>query len=124
VKLVFRPEDVYLSRTGALPEGCRRLTNGIVEEISFVGAYERLTLRLDLSARQPAPNEPPLYSVNASTAEHRTGIPIIATRPKSEVSTTPLQPNDRVAVGLNSFRVIPNFTLQTERAGKIVAARK
>lgn len=124
VKLVFRPEDVCLSRTGALPEGCRRLTNGIVEEISFVGAYERLNIRLDLSARQPAPNEPPLYSVNASTAEYRTGVPIIVTRPKHEVSTTPLQPDDRVAIGLTSFRVLPNFTLATERAGKTVAARK
>jgi ABC-type Fe3+/spermidine/putrescine transport system ATPase subunit len=126
VKLVFRPEDVSLSRTGALPEGVRRLTNGVVEQINFVGAYERLTVRLDLAARQPAPNEPPLYSVNAvgGTAEQRTGVPIIATRPKSEVSVTPLQPNDRVAVGLSSFRVIPNFTLTTERAGKIVAARK
>ncbi|MCA1558632.1 MAG: hypothetical protein LC731_08855, partial [Acidobacteria bacterium] len=38
VKLVFRPEDVYLSDTGVMPEGCRRLTNGVVEEISFVGA--------------------------------------------------------------------------------------
>src|SRR3954469_13418032 len=31
VKLVFRPEDVHLSRTGVLPEGCRRLTNGVIE---------------------------------------------------------------------------------------------
>jgi ABC-type Fe3+/spermidine/putrescine transport system ATPase subunit len=126
VKLVFRPEDVALSRTGTLPEGARRLTNGVVEQVSFVGAYERLTVRLDLSARQPAPNEPPLYSVNTGGAseQQRTGVPIIATRPKAEVSTTPLQVDDRVAVGLNSFRVLPNFTLATERAGKIVAARK
>ena len=83
-------------------------------------------MRLDLSARQPAPNEPPLYSVNTGGAseQQRTGVPIIATRPKAEVSTTPLQVDDRVAVGLNSFRVLPNFTLATERAGKIVAARK
>ena len=38
VKLVFRPEDVALSRTGTLPEGARRLTNGVVEQVSFVGA--------------------------------------------------------------------------------------
>ncbi|MDQ3818897.1 MAG: ABC transporter ATP-binding protein, partial [Acidobacteriota bacterium] len=31
VKLVFRPEDVCMSRTGILPDGCRRLTNGVVE---------------------------------------------------------------------------------------------
>jgi hypothetical protein len=36
----------------------------------------------------------------------------------------PLQHGDRVAVGLTSFRVLPNFTLATERAGKIIATRK
>jgi sulfate/thiosulfate transport system ATP-binding protein len=124
VKLIFRPEDIYLSRTGVLPAGCRRLANGIVEEISFVGAYERLTLRLDLTARQPAANEPPLLTVTTNTAEQRTRVPIIVTRPKSEVSTTPLKPDDAVAIGLTSFRVLPNFTLASERAGKIVAAQK
>src|SRR5689334_369531 len=53
VKLVFRPEDVRLSATGALPEGCNYLANGSVEENNFVGAYERLTVRLDLVARRP-----------------------------------------------------------------------
>ena len=129
VKLVFRPEDVCLNRSGILPEGCRRLSNGIVEEISFVGAYERLTLRLDFNTRQPAPTEPPLYSVASSmTPEQRAaaaaGIPIIVTRPKSEALALPLNPNDRIVVGLTSFRVLPNFTLASERAGKIMDIRK
>src|SRR5437899_6595479 len=34
VKLVFRPEDVCLSPDANLPEGCRRLANAIIEEIS------------------------------------------------------------------------------------------
>ncbi len=119
VKLVFRPEDVCLSHSGQLPDGCRRLTNGIVEEISFVGAYERLTLRLDLATRQPSQDEPPLYNVTINTAERRTGVPIIVTRPKPEAALTRLQVNDRVAVGLTSFRLLPNFTLATERAGTL-----
>ena len=123
VKLVFRPEDVHLSRNGQFPEGCRRLSYGVVEEINFVGAYERLTVRLDLSARQPALNESPLYSVN-NVVEPRTSIPIIVTRLKPAAAETPLQQNDRVAVGLTSFRVLPNFTLASERAGKIVDARR
>src|SRR6266404_6224188 len=40
VKLAFRPEDVSLSKTEVLPEGHCRLSNGVVEEISFGGAYE------------------------------------------------------------------------------------
>ena len=124
VKLVFRPEDVCLSKTGALPDGCRRLTNGIIEEISFVGAYERLTLRLDLIARQPTSSEAPLYNVTITTPEKRTGIPIIVTRPKPEASTTRLAVNDRVAVGLTAFRVLPNYTLGSERAGKMIPSQR
>jgi sulfate transport system ATP-binding protein len=124
VKLIFRPEDVCLSKTGAMPEGCCRLTNGVVEEISFVGAYERLTLRLDLVARQPSAGEPPLYNVTINTPEKRMGIPIIVTRPKPEAVSTRLNINDRVAVGLTAFRVIPNFTLASERAGRILDDQK
>ncbi|HEX8687134.1 MAG TPA: ABC transporter ATP-binding protein, partial [Pyrinomonadaceae bacterium] len=55
VKLVFRPEDVRLGRQGALPADCKPLANCVVEEKHFVGAYERLSVRLDLVARRPAP---------------------------------------------------------------------
>ncbi len=118
VKLVFRPEDVVLSESGALPEGVRRLTNGVIEEISFVGAYERLTLRLDLTTRQPAENEPLLYTVTINTPERMTGVPIIVTSPKQKANTTRHKIGDRVAVGLTSYRVIPNYTLATERASR------
>ncbi len=114
VKLIFRPEDVCLSRAGSLPEGCQRLTNGVVEEIHFVGAYERLTLRLDLIARQPSEGAPPLYNVTINTAEKKLGIPIMVTRPKPEANATRLKVGDRVAVGLTAFRVIPNFALTSE----------
>jgi len=124
VKLVFRPEDVYLSRDGTLPQNCRRLTNGVIEEIHFVGAYERLTLRLDLVARQPADNQPQLYNVTINTADKKAGVPIIATRPKSEAASTRLNIGDRVAVGLTAFRVLPNFALASERASRIVDVRK
>ncbi|MFN2452842.1 MAG: ABC transporter ATP-binding protein [Pyrinomonadaceae bacterium] len=120
VKLVFRPEDVVLSDTGALPEGVRRLTNGVIEEINFVGAYERLTLRLDLTTRQPTEGEPPLYNVTINTLERMTGVPVIATRPKPEANAMRRSPGDRVAVGLTSYRVLPNYTLAGERASRTV----
>ena len=119
VKLVFRPEDVILSETGQLPAAARRLTNGVVEEINFVGAYERLILRLDLVARRPAPTgEPPLYNVAITTPERPTGLPIIVTRPKPGPTDARLRPGARVAVGLMAFRVLPNFTLASERGSK------
>jgi sulfate/thiosulfate transport system ATP-binding protein len=120
VKLVFRPEDAHLSKTGALPKGCRRLSNGIIEEIHFVGAYERLNLRLDLMTRRVAEQEPPLYTLTINTPERITGIPISVTRPKSEANATKFGVGDCVAVGLTSFRVLPNYTLAVERASRSV----
>jgi sulfate/thiosulfate transport system ATP-binding protein len=119
VKLVFRPEDVHLSRGGQLPAGCRRLTNGVIEERHFVGAYERLTVRLDLVARRAQTDEPQLYEVTINTPEHRLGVPIFVTRAKPEASASALKVGDRVAVGLTAFRVLPNFALVSERASRI-----
>jgi ABC-type Fe3+/spermidine/putrescine transport system ATPase subunit len=115
VKLVFRPEDVCLSQDANLPEGCRRLANGVVEEISFVGSYERLNVRLDLTHRQQAENEAPLYQVTINTPERMTGVPIMVTRPKPEANATRFEAGARVAVGLTSFSVLPNYTLARQR---------
>jgi ABC-type Fe3+/spermidine/putrescine transport system ATPase subunit len=116
VKLVFRPEDVCLSQDANLPEGCRRLTNGVVEEVNFVGAYQRLTIRLDLTHRQQQPeSEAPLYQVTINTPERMTGVPIIVTRPKPEANALRYKSGDRVAIGLTSFSVLPNYTLAKHR---------
>lgn len=98
VKLVFRPEDVFLRKPENLTQNYQRLSEGIIEEINFVGAFERVIVRLQL------PNEQP----------------VIVTRPKTETLAFPLQPGQKVTVGLVRFRVIPNFTLASERAGKVV----
>src|SRR2546430_4212977 len=115
VKLVFRPEDVCISQDANLAEGCRRLAYRAVQEVSFVGAYERLDIRLDLTHRRQSQDEPPLYQVTVNTPERMTGVPIIATRPKPEASATRFKPGDRVAVGLTSFSALPNYTLARQR---------
>src|SRR3989454_3816316 len=115
VKLVFRPEDVYLSPDANLPEGCRRLANGIIEEMNFVGAYERLNIRLDLTHRRQTESEPPLYDVTVNTPEKMRGVPIIATRPKPDANATKYKVGDRVAIGLTSFSLLPNYTLARQR---------
>ena len=119
VKLIFRPEDVCLSRTGAIPEDCERLASGIVDEINFVGAYERLVIRLDLIERQTPEGKPPLYDVSLSTRDKRTGIPIVMTRTKAEASAQPLAVGDRVATGLRAFRILPNYALASQRSSRV-----
>lgn len=116
VKLVFRPEDVCLSPDAKLPGGCRRLANGVIEQIDFVGAYERLNVRLDLAHRpQSGELAAPLYQVTINTPEKMIGVPIMATRPKPETSVTHFKIGDRVAVGLTSFSLLPNYTLTRQR---------
>jgi sulfate transport system ATP-binding protein len=115
VKLVFRPEDVCVSQDANLPEGCRRLANGVIEEVNFVGAYERLNVRLDLTHRRQTENEAPLYQVTINTPERMTGVPIMVTRPKPEANATKYQAGDRVAIGLSSFSVLANYTLARQR---------
>ena len=96
VKVVFRPEDVFLRKPENLTQNYQELAAGTVEEVNFVGAFERVIVRLDISTKQP----------------------IIVTRPKTETQAFPLVRGQRVTIGLVRFRVLPNFTLASERAGK------
>ncbi|MEP6921174.1 MAG: ABC transporter ATP-binding protein [bacterium] len=110
VKLVFRPEDVSLSKTTELPDGHTCIANGIVEELNFVGAYERVSVRIDLAeAGACETNETPFY-LTTQTPESNTSRPIIATRPKPEASAVKLKVGDRVAVGLSSFTILPDVS--------------
>lgn len=83
-KMVFRPEDVFLRRPENLTQKYRKLIDGVVEEVSFVGAFERVTVRIDL---------PDCKS-------------IVVSRPKTETGAFPLAPGIEVPVGLVRFRII------------------
>src|SRR5262249_8212852 len=115
VKLVFRPEDVSVSPDARLPDSCRRLANGVIEEINFVGSYERLNIRLDLTHRQQTDTEAPLYDVTINTPERMRGVPIMATRPKPAATRTKFKAGDPVPVGLTSFSLLANYTLARQR---------
>lgn len=84
VTMVFRPEDVFLRRPENLTQHYQRLTDGEVVEISFVGAFERVVVRLCLP-------------------EHKT---IMIIRPKTETAAFPLHVGKEVTVGVVRFRVI------------------
>jgi len=84
VKIVFRPEDVVLSRRDLLLPGQQRIAPAVIEEIIFVGAYERIRLRLERDGAQS----------------------IMATRLKPETSGTRLHVGDRVVVAITSFTVL------------------
>jgi len=105
VKVVFRPEDISLSRTDFLKPGHLKLGPAHVEEVSFVGAYERLRLRLERPGEE-CENGEPSYYLTTETPENRPHS-IIATRPKPEASSTQVHIGDRVVVAVTSFTVLP-----------------
>jgi ABC-type Fe3+/spermidine/putrescine transport system ATPase subunit len=84
VKMVFRPEDVFLRRPENLTQKYRKLVDGVVEEVSFVGAFERVSVRIDLPGRES----------------------ITVNRPKTETAAFPLAPGMSVPVGLVRFRIL------------------
>ena len=104
IKIVFRPEDVLLSRTDFLKPGHFKLAAARVEEVSFVGAYERLRIRLEQPGEECVDGETPYY-LTTETPERRPRS-IIATRPKPEAVAARLKIGDRVVVAVTSFTVL------------------
>lgn len=106
VKIVFRPEDVVLSKGELTRSSALKISAARIEEISFVGAYERLRLRLDRGADECRTDEDAYY-LTTDTPESQSTKAIIATRPKPEAAATKLQIGDRVTVAITSFTVLP-----------------
>jgi len=107
VKIVFRPEDVSLSRSDFLKTGQLKVSSGIVEEISFVGAYERVRLKLEPNGGDTCANGDTPYYLTTQTPEAPTQKSIIATRPKPEASSVKLNIGDRVVVAITSYTILP-----------------
>ncbi|HET6974181.1 MAG TPA: ABC transporter ATP-binding protein [Pyrinomonadaceae bacterium] len=108
VKIVFRPEDVSLNRGDFLRPGLARLGNALIEEISFVGAYERLRLQMDVGGADECKTDETPFYLTTQTPERQSAKSIIATRPKPEAAATRLQVGERVVVALTSFTVLPS----------------
>ena len=97
-KLVFRPEDVFLRHPQNLMQHYQELCAATVEEVSFVGAFERIVVRLETPHPQP----------------------IIVTRPKTETAAFPLHPGQTVTTGVVRFTILPSYPLASERSAKVI----
>ena len=84
VKMVCRPEDVFLRRPENLTQNYRRLGEGVIDEVSFIGAFERVIVRVDLPGKDS----------------------IVVVRPKTETAAFPLTPGQTVPIGLVRFRIL------------------
>lgn len=117
VQVLFRPEDVVLARDPAAlavpPFG-----QGEVVQVVFSGAYQRLRLRL-----------PPLAGVRPIAPPVAFGddaIFVEALRQQADVEFLPLQPGERVWVGIRHFHALEhpglNFLLLTDGSPQAQAA--
>ena len=106
VKIVFRPEDLSLNRGDFLRPGHHRVASALIEEITFVGAYERLRLRLDLGGADECKTDESPYFLTTETPESQTTKSIIATRPKPEAAAARLHVGEKVVVALTYFTVL------------------
>ena len=107
VKIIFRPEDVSLSKTDFVRPGIHRIGTALVEEISFVGAYERVRLQLEKGGGDDCALDDTSFFLTTETPERRQTKSIIGTRPKPEASTVNLRVGERVVVAITSFTVLP-----------------
>lgn len=110
VKIVFRPEDLSLSKTDFRRPGAYKIATGRVEEISFVGAYERLRIQMERPGAEESNDQETPYFLTTDTPESQKTTSIIATRPKPEASATRLHTGERVIIALTSFTVLPPTT--------------
>jgi ABC-type Fe3+/spermidine/putrescine transport system ATPase subunit len=105
VKIIFRPEDVSLNPRELGPS---RLGKAIIEEVAFVGAYERVRLKMDVGSADECKTDDEKYLLTTQPPERQTTKSIISTRPKPEASATRLHVGERVVVALTSFTVLPS----------------
>ena len=84
-KLVFRPEDLFLRKPENLTQKYQKLADGVVQEVSFIGAFERVIVEMNL------PGDPTF----------------VVTRPKTETAAFPLIIGQNVAAGVVRFRILP-----------------
>ena len=107
LKLIFRPEDVVLSpsQEGLASHAC--LSGAVVEETSFVGAFERVRLRIDHGVGTTCETGDMSYLLTTEAPERSTAKPVLATRPKPIALSAPLRRLDRVFIGLTNFTILP-----------------
>src|SRR4051794_36236781 len=105
VKIVFRPEDVSLHPGDLMRAGHARLASAHIEEIAFVGAYERVRLRMEAGPEECKTDET-RFLLTTETPDRKPSKSIIATRPKPEASATRLHVGERVVLALTSFTVL------------------
>ena len=109
---VIRPEEVELT-TGEAPGGLTPVGTGVVQELQFAGATERLRVRMPMEG--PVPATPDREGADGS------GWLLDATRTFPEQRANPLAIGQKVTVSARRIHSLPtpisSFTVDRARAG-------
>jgi sulfate transport system ATP-binding protein len=97
VQLLVRPEDVEVAAVGG-ELASTTLGEGEVEEVSFIGAQERLRLRLPMS--------PGVRVIHPPRRFGDRDLPFEVVRTQHDARRLRLAPGDRVQVGIRRFHVL------------------
>ncbi len=106
VKIVFRPEDVVLSKATSLPEAEKHLGHGVIVDVSFTGALEVVRVKL-LSLNQFGY----LNSANCQNFDQPCDLIIKVLRTKWDAQRMPLKTSDKVGVWLRDHKILENYEL-------------
>ena len=106
VKVVFRPEDVVLSKATSLAEAEKHLGHGVIMDVSFTGALEVVRVKL-LSLNQFGY----LNSANCQNFDQPCDLVIKVLRTKWDAQRMPLKPSDKVGVWLRAHKILENYDL-------------
>lgn len=106
VKVVFRPEDVVLSKATSLAEAEKHLGHGVIVDVSFTGALEVVRVKL-LSLNQFGY----LNSANCQNFDQPCDLIIKVLRTKWDAQRMPLKPSDKVGVWLRAHKMLENYDL-------------
>lgn len=117
LKVIFRPEDVVLDFQPQLLDANYFLGRGIVEDISYVGATERIVVQL--MSWLPQIKDSKNYADNSLKLvdnKQTPGFPIIVTRTKWRANEMELSIGDQVAIGLKTYQLMPHYPIDGEAA--------
>ena len=106
LKLIFRPEDVVISKTKEGLGSATVLSAAVVEETSFVGAFERVRLRIDQGSNAVSDPTDMSYLLTTEAPERPSAKPVLATRPKPIALSAGLLRLERVYIGVTSFTLL------------------
>lgn len=111
VKVIFRPEDVSVAFHDRFLDSRWMLGEGVVDRVAFVGATERVAVRLRL--RPEDPND-------ARDTAWIGGLPILMARSKWVAADMKLETGDRVRIGVKTYRLHPHYPLRSETGARVL----